>query len=288
MLGSLYSASSGLQQFQTSLDVIGNNIANANTLGYKSSRTTFEDSFSQTLSGPAPSSDGTGSGTGAQQVGSGVATSGITNVFRQGALNQTGMNTDLAVQGEGFFVVRDAQTGTSFVTRAGDFTKDTAGYLITSGGFRLQGYSNAELTTTGDIRVDKTGAPAAADPNAKIDSWNFDDAGKLHIHLSDGTSFVRGQVLLQTFTNPQALTKEGGSLYSNLVDAGALGGATPQGEPPGSGGLGIVKNGWLESSNVELSTEFTSLITTQRAFQANARVITTSDEVLQELVNLKR
>jgi len=288
MLGSLYSASSGLQQFQNKLDVIGNNIANANTTGFKSARTTFEDTFSQTLSGPEPSSDGTGTGPGAVQIGSGVATSGITNIFRQGMLNETGLNTDLGIKGEGFFIVRDALTGQEFATRAGDFTKDTAGYLITSDGYRLQGYSNAELTTRGDIRIDTTGMPATADPNAQIKSWNIDAYGKLHVHLSDGTSFVRGQVLLQNFTNPQALVKQGSSLYANLVDAGPLGGSTPLAEPPGSGGLGVIAQGVLEASNVDLSGEFANLITTQRAFQANARVITTSDEVLQELINLKR
>jgi flagellar hook protein FlgE len=109
------------------------------------------------------------------------------------------------------------------------------------------------------------------------------------VRLTDGTCFVRGQVLLQNATNPQALLKRGDNLYSGLSLAGPLGGASsPQGVPPGQSGTGYIQASALELSNVDLTREFSSLITTQRAFQANARVITTSDEVLQELVSLKR
>ena len=109
------------------------------------------------------------------------------------------------------------------------------------------------------------------------------------VRLSDGSEYTRGQVLLQRFSDPQALQKEGLNLYSGIGSAGPLGGGTaPLAEAPGTNGLGRIESGALELSNVDLANEFTSMITTQRAFQASARIITTSDEMLQELVNLKR
>jgi flagellar hook protein FlgE len=120
-------------------------------------------------------------------------------------------------------------------------------------------------------------------------SFAIDTEGKVNVNLSDGTQFVRAQILLQNFANPQGLMKEGGNLYSGIGAAGPLGGsASPTPAAPGTNGLGRIQAGALELSNVDLATEFTNLITTQRAYQANARIITTSDEMLQELVNLKR
>jgi flagellar hook protein FlgE len=189
----------------------------------------------------------------------------------------------MAIAGDGYFVVRDAVTNSPFVTRAGDFRVDTAGYLITSGGQRVQGFSDAALTTIGDIQIDLTGKPDTADPEATLQDWAINTEGKINVRLSDGTQFVRGQVLLQVFRDPQALLKEGNSLYSGIAAAGPLGGAeNPTPVPPGTSGTGEITSGALELSNVS------SMITAQRAFQATARIISTSDEMLQELVNLKR
>ena len=127
-----------------------------------------------------------------------------------------------------------------------------------------------------------------ADPSVTVTSWSIDDNGKINETLSDGTHIVRGQVLLQTFTQPQALVKEGSNLYSGITAAGPLGGGTPTSGTPGTQGLGFVKQGALEMSNVDLSAEFANLITSQRGFEANAKMITTSDEVLQAVVNMKR
>lgn len=288
MLRSLTSAISGLQSFQQRLDVIGNNIANVNTTGFKSARVGFSDSFSQTL---RSSSAGTGgsSGVAAMQIGLGVGIQSISNLYTQGALSRTSVGTDLAITNEGFFVVKDPVSTIEYVTRAGDFSVDENGYLVTNGGMRLQGYDDAALTNIGDIIIDTTGMPATSDPLATMDSFAIDGEGKINVNLSDGTQFVRGQLLLQNFSNPQGLMKEGNNLYSGIGSAGPLGGSTsPTPAAPGTNGLGKVQAGALELSNVDLATEFTSLITTQRAYQANARVITTSDEMLQELVNLKR
>ncbi|HTD67806.1 MAG TPA: flagellar hook-basal body complex protein [Candidatus Limnocylindria bacterium] len=283
MLRSLNSGVSGIQQFQEQMDVIGNNIANVNTTAFKSARVEFADAFSQTLRGSAAGS-ATSSSTTSLQVGTGVSTSSIQNQFTQGAVTRTGLPTDLAVSGQGFFVVRDPMNNSTFATRAGDFRVDNNGYLVTNDGMRVQGFSDAGLSARGDIQIDATGAPATAAAGATVASFSFDQQGQVNVRLSDGTEFIRGQVLLQNFQDPQALVKEGNNLYSGLSAAGPL--TNP--DVPGTMGLGRVQAGALELSNVDLANEFSTLITTQRAFQACSRIITTSDEMLQELVNLKR
>jgi flagellar hook protein FlgE len=288
MLRSLTSAISGLQNFQQRMDVIGNNVSNVNTTAFKGARVNLADSFSQTL---RSSSAGTGgsSSTSAMQIGSGVSISAISNVYTQGALARTGVGTDLALTGNGFFVVRDTISGNEYVTRAGDFRVDESGYVVTNTGLRVQGYNDAALTTMGDLLIDTTGMPATSDPTSTLVSFAIDVEGKINVNLSDGSQFVRGQILLQNFSDPQGLMKEGNNLYSGIGAAGPLGGASnPTPAPPGTNGLGKIQSGALELSNVDLANEFTNLITTQRAYQANARIITTSDEMLQELVNLKR
>lgn len=272
MLRSLNTGVSGLQQFQQRIDVIGNNIANVSTVGYKGARTTAADTFSDTLGN-------------ALQVGRGVTSSGIDSVFTQGSLMQTGAPADLAISGTGFFTVKDPTTGATYATRDGSFQLDSNGYLVTANGLRVQGFSDAGLTTRGDVRLDATGAPGGAPAGARVTSYSIDGSGTIKVLLDDGSAaFTRGQVLLQAFTTPQALRKEGSNLYSNLAGAGPL----AQTAAPGSNGLGEVEAGVLEMSNVDLAGEFSNLITAQRGFQANSRIITTSDELLQEIINLKR
>ena len=274
MLRSLNSGVSGLQQMQERLDVIGNNIANVNTTGFKDGRVDFEDSFSQTLSAGVNGNP--------MQVGTGVGTAAITNQFTQGTISRTGNVNDLAVSGNGFFQVRDNVNNRNYVTRDGTFHVDDAGYLVTDAGMRVQGFNDTGLTTRGDIVIDNAGAPGGS--TSPISSYAIDNQGMIRVRLVDGTEYVRGQVLLQTFSNPQALSKEGNNLYT----VGSAAGALPAISAPETNGLGSIVSGALELSNVDLANEFADLITTQRAFQANARIITTSDEVLQELVNLKR
>ena len=274
MLRSLNTAVSGLQQFQEDIDVIGNNIANVNTTGYKDARLNFEDTFSQALGVGSPSN----------QVGTGVTTAATQSNFNEGTVNNTGFGSDLAISGQGFFVVQNTADNAQYVTRAGDFHADAGGYLVTNEGFRVQGYSDGGLTTLGDLKIDATGAPATATAGATLKSWTIDQSGKILVTLSDNTQFVRGQVLLQNYRNPGALVKEGANLYS----AGSLAGPLAQPAAPNSNGLGKVESGALEMSNVDLTAEMSNLITAQRAFQANARVITTSDEILQEITSLKR
>jgi flagellar hook protein FlgE len=272
MVKSLNSGVSGIQQFQGKLDVIGNNIANSNTLGFKSGRAEFEDAFSQSLSG----------GTTNYQVGSGVSTATVRSLFMQGTISRTLVPTDAAIEGDGFFVVRDPVSGNTFATRAGAFDIDSQGYLVTSDGFRVQGYNDPTLTIRGDIRIDDAGKPV--DDPGTYKRFNIDTEGRINVALSSGTTYVRGQILLQRFQNPNALVKEGNNLFTGMAAAGPLAVA----EAPRTNGLGQIISGHLEMSNVDIANEFTSMITTQRGFQASARIITTSDEMLQEVVNLKR
>jgi len=262
-----------MQQLQQQLDVIGNNISNVATTGYKGADVQFADALSQTMQGSGA--------TGSMQVGTGVTTDSISNRFTQGAINATGNPTDLAISGNGFFVVKDPVSNAQYASRAGNFTVDTSGYLVLNN-MRVQGYSDAALSTVGDIKIDNTGAPGGS--TAAVQSWNFDNKGDITVTLTDNTTFTRGQVLLQNFQSPQQLVKAGGNLYSGMAAAGPL----AQAAAPTTNGLGKLEVGALESSNVDLTTELSSLITTQRAFEANSKVVLTSDEVLQTLVNLKR
>jgi flagellar hook protein FlgE len=283
MVRSLNSGVSGIQQFQEKMDVIGNNIANVNTTGFKASRVDFADSFSDTLRGATSATAGT-SGSPAIQIGTGVMTTSIKNLFGQGALVRTGYQTDMMVTGDGFFVVQDPVNQTQYVTRAGNFRRDANGYLVTDGGLRVQGYNDEALTTLGDIRIDTTGLTLPPGASTEMTGWSVSAEGEIKINMADGAQYTRGQILLQNFADPQALVKEGTNLYSGIGSAGPL--AAPS--APGTNGLGRIEAGALELSNVDLANEFSNMITAQRAFQANARIITTSDEMLQELVNLKR
>ena len=289
MLSSLNSGVAGLRNFQSKLDVIGNNIANSNTIAYKAAHANFADTFSQTLQG--------GSRAGGElQVGTGVQTASIKNDFSRGSYQNTGIESNLYVNGpDGFFVVKNAD-GEEFATRAGDFVVDKQGYLVTNDGLRVQGFTDqvatgGAMTTRGDIRIfdDPANRPIAPRvAGAKLAGFNIQDDGRIRMKLDDGSEYESGQVLLERFEDNNLLEKTGDNLYTNLRAAGPLGGDALTAVEPGTEGTGKLKSGALEMSNVDLAGEFADLITTQRGFQANARIITTSDEMLQEVVNLKR
>lgn len=282
MLSSLTSAVSGLEDFQQQMNVIGNNIANVDTTGFKTGTVDFADAFSNTLRAPSGGSSTT-SGSDSIQVGTGVSITGINSNWTQGALSTTGIPSNVAISGNGFFMVRDTVTSAQYATRAGDFNVDSNGYLVTDTGERVQGFSNSGLSTLGDIKIDTTGMPATSDPNASVTGYSISGQGQITVNLSDGTSFVRGQILLQNFQDPSALINVGNNLYSNMSEAGPL----PNIEPPGDSGLGSIQSGALELSNVDLSNEMANLITAQRAFEANSKIVTSSDEILQDVVNMK-
>ena len=273
MLLSFDSGVSALEQFQQGLNVIANNIANVNTVAFKGSTVNFSDTLSQTLGTNAA---------GSQQIGYGVSTASIQNQFNQGTFSYTGSPSNLAISGSGFFLVKDPSSGNTYATRDGSFTMDANGYLINSQGMRLQGTTGGSSTTVGDIQVTNAGATNTA---ATVSSFTINGTtGQITSNLSDGEQVATGQVLLQNYTTPSQLVKAGNNLYTNLAAAGGL--TSPV--APSSTGPGTLQVGYLESSNVDLAAQLTSLITMQRAYEANSKSVTTSDDILQTLVNLKR
>lgn len=288
LIGTLTSGVSAMQSFTKGLEVIGNNIANVNTTGYKGSSANFEESFSNTIRISAPSSTGT-SNISSIQVGTGVKIGSINSNMNQGALNATGITTDLGVSGNGFFRVRNTADNAEYATRAGDFRIDDQGYLVTSKGYRVQGLtggtSGSAPSTVGDIAL---GTPPTG---TQLQSYSIDRQGNLVEFYSDGTSATTNRVLLQTYRDPSALQRTGDNLYIGFQAAGPVGGValTAAGDNnPGTNGLGTIESGTLELSNVDLTEQFADMITAQRSFQASSRIVTVSDSVLEEVVNLKR
>lgn len=406
MMRSMFAGVSGLRTHQVKMDVIGNNIANVNTYGFKASRATFQDLLSQTFQGASAPQSGRG-GINPQQVGLGVQLASIDTLFSPGNLQGTGLNTDLAIQNDGFFAVGDGQK--MYYTRAGNFDFDGQGNLISrSNGMKVYGWmanSSGEIdnrrtvetivvpkgqvinaVATGQVQAGKnldaallvgesitssievfdslginhtlkvtftkdaenqwswladgdtltgtgsgslefnsdgslnlgsagnasftlaTGANplsinldfgsltqlAEADSSAELINQNgfpmgslekvsFDTNGVITGYYSNGLRKNLGQVALAIFNNPGGLMKVGQTLFEESNNSGVAQLGTAN-----SGGRGSFAPANLEMSNVELAQEFTEMITAQRGFQANSRVITTSDEMLQELVNLKR
>lgn len=441
MMRSLFAGVSGLQNHQTRMDVVGNNISNVNTYGFKKGRVTFKDMISQSLSGAAKPQEDRG-GINPQQVGLGMQVATIDTIHTQGALQVTGVNTDLAIQGEGFFIEKKGNS--SYYTRNGAFSIDKNGYLVNpSNGYKVQGWNAVlnpetgmmELNTAAGVEdliipvgskdparatqntkffcnlqknsdthqadltiYDSTGIPrqlratfnrtdvnrwdmvieipeategsvsvSAGDPvenggnntfqlvfndagslisvgdgtntqtegvlmpnvsftytgtdgevnqtinltmgevglfngitqfespsttkaieqdgytMGMLEGFSFDDSGQITGVFTNGNRKTLGQVALAKFANTGGLEKAGDTLFveSNNSGAANIGVAAAEGR-------GSIKAGTLEMSNVDLSEQFTDMIVTQRGFQANARTITTADQLLQEVIALKR
>ena len=269
MLRSMFSAVSGLRSHQTMMDVTGNNVANVNTAGYKASRTTFQETLTQMVRGGTAPGAAQG-GVNPMQLGLGAQVSATELVFGQGASQATGRATDVAIQGDGFFVV-ETDVGQAF-TRSGAFSIDGGGNLVGQGGEFVQG-TPAGGGALGRITIDRE---AYTDIAIGAD-------GTVTGRAADGTIEPLFQLAMARFPNPGGLQRAGNGHY---LDAPAAGDVIVG--VPGQNGLGTLQSGTLEMSNVDMAQEFTNLILAQRGFQANARTITTSDELLQELVNLKR
>jgi len=405
----MYAGVSGLKTHQTRMDVIGNNIANVNTTGFKASRVTFKEMLSQTLSGAKAPQDNRG-GMNPQQVGLGVSLGSIDTNHVQGNLQSTGLGTDLAIQGNGYFIVNNGTQ--NFYTRAGALTLDENGNLVNaSNGYIMQGWlaNNGIINTNSPltgirIPIGDTMAPQAsteavfagnlnsADPlpwtatmdiydsqgekhtltlnfnptetdnewtwtasidgaslssnqgtitfggdgKVKVDednsdtftfdidfnngtdritgfrldlsavtqmagdntldglyadgysmgsleSFSIDNAGVITGSYSNGLTKAIGQIAIANFSNAGGLTRVGDTLFAESQNSGIA-----QIGAAGTAGRGKISAGTLEMSNVDLAEQFTDMITTQRGFQANSRIISTTDEMLQDLVNLKR
>jgi flagellar hook protein FlgE len=264
MLRSMYSGITGMKNFQTKLDVIGNNIANVDTYGFKKGRVTFKDAISQTTAGASAGTPGSKGGTNPLQVGLGSTVASIDTVDTQSSMQNTGRGLDLAINGDGYFTVTDGTN--TYYTRAGNFYLDNSGNLVTSEGYNVEDASgNYPINIPTDSQ-----------------SYSINSKGEISVVAADGTTSTLGPIGVAKFPNPSGLTKVGGNLYQISQNSGS---ATLQ--SAGTGGTGSIASGFLEMSNVDLSEEFTEMIVAQRGFQANSRIITTSDEILQELLNLK-
>jgi flagellar hook protein FlgE len=276
MIAGMYSAISGLKEHQVMLDVVSNNLANVNTIGFKASRATFKDQLQQNYQGGAASGPTSG-GYNAQQVGLGVTLSSIDNLITGGNLQTTGNPLDVAISGEGWFRVAQgappaAPTEVQY-TRAGNFTRNDQGYIVTSEGYYLQNYPTAGNPNTGDyIQIPAGATGTAVAPDGTV---SFIPAG-------GGARTTAGVISLAKFPNENGLVRASGNRWN--IDPSS--GAEIVGQPGGAFGLTV--GGTVESSNVDLATEFTNMIVAQRGFQANSRVISTADEMLQDVVNLKR
>ena len=288
MMRSLYSGVSGLRNHQTRMDVIGNNVANVNTTGYKTSRVVFQDIYSQTSKSASGGVGTTVGGTNPIQIGLGVTLATIDVLHNSAATQRTDNPLDLCVEGDGFFIAKVGNQ--NMYTRAGNFYVDNSGYLVTSGGNFVQGVQASTSVqtrpTTSPITLTNLliGNDGAATPANYIDIA-IDDTGEITGVLetdATGSRVAIGWIALGTFTNNGGLEKKGSSFYGATPNSGAVVVRWPQEN------CGKINPGGLEMSNVDLAAEFTDMIVTQRGFQANSRVITTSDSLLEELVNLKR
>jgi flagellar hook protein FlgE len=325
MLRSLFAGISGLRVNQTALDVTGNNIANANTVGFKSSSTVFSDTLSQMLTAAsAPAANGNLGGTNAIQIGLGTQLAAVKTNFTQGANETTGVPTDMMVSGDGFFVVSDGQN--NYLTRAGAFSFDQNGNMVAPDGKLVQGYAvsgyqtSEDLTATppvhkGDPIYDRS-TPNETDPQLakltpmnlkmndgtntaltdyfsgitptpQLQSYTIGRDGTVTGTYSNGERLAIGRIAIANVQNPQGLEKAGDSEYVYSPNSGQIEYAAP-GENSDYGQNGLITTGALEMSNVDLSQEFTNLILAQRGFQASSKVITTSDEVLDTLIQMKR
>jgi flagellar hook protein FlgE len=279
MMQSLYAGVSGMLANQTEMDIIGNNIANANTTGFKEGTANFTESFLQ-VSRAATGNEPVG-----LETGLGTSVNSTETDFSQGVFQTTNVPTDLGINGNGFFTVQDIN-GANYVTRNGAFVEDSNGYLRTTDGNFLMGVMGAAVPTspTTGYAPDKIQIPADTTSNSPVVGFTIDASGTITVTGQDGTTNVVGYVTVQNYNNPNGLTDVGNSLYTYDTAAG-----TNQYYQPGSSALvGTMQSGVLEASNVNLSTEFANMIVTQSGFSACARVITVSDSMLQTVTNLKQ
>ena len=298
MLRAMDSAVSGLRAHQNKLDVIGNNIANVNTFGFKSQSYSFKEAMYQTSTTSTKGSENAG-GVNAAQYGYGSMMGSISTDM--GASTPTyvgGLNA--SVDGEGFFITFPESTKTVDVakmkettfdyTRVGQFNIDGNGYLTDANGNFVYGFRpNGNQLVAIKVPSDVNGNSFAGDPlqltDVKINSLGeISGTVKSTDKNEDGKTVSIGKVAIATFQNPEGLSKKG-SFYYGATESDNSGKASAT--IPG-GSTSSLMTGYLEASNVDLAKEFSDMITTQRGFQANSKIITVSDEILSDLINMKR
>ena len=263
MLKSLYTTATGMKAQQTMVDTIANNIANVNTAGFKRSQATFEDLLYLTMQAPGLAQDASGTASPiGLQIGSGSRVSGSNKIYTAGVLEGSGRKLDIAVEGDGFYQVL-LSDGTVGYTRDGQFMINADGKLTTAAGYLLQ----PEVTLAQDVT-----------------EVNIDSEGRVTVRTQGSSSVQQvAQVQLAKFINPSGLLAAGGNI---VLETDASG--TPITGHPGANGLGSLKQGFVERSNVEIVNELVSLIVAQRAYEVNSRAIQTSDQMLSVATSIVR
>jgi flagellar basal-body rod protein FlgG len=263
MIRALYSAASGMNAQQLNVDNIAHNLANANTIGFKARRAQFQDLLYQTLVQPGSSSSAQNVIPSGLQLGLGTRPVSNEIVFSQGSFSSTGNPLDLVIQGRGFFQVRRA-TGEIAYTRAGQFHLDRDGNVVTAEGDQLE----PQITVPPEAQSITIGADGTV---------SFTLPGQ-------STAQVGGQIQLANFANPAGLNSIGRNLYLP-TDAS---GEPTIGIPGGQEGIGTLMQGYVEQSNVSVVEEFINLIVSQRAYEANSKVVRAADEMYQQVNNIAR
>ncbi len=263
MIRALYSAGSGMVAQQINIDNIAHNLANANTVGFKMRRTQFQDLLYQTLAQPGAAATAQTVIPTGLQIGLGARASSNSIVFEQGSFQLTGNSLDMVVQGKGFFQIR-RPTGEVAFTRGGQFHLDRDGNVVTQDGDPLE----PQIT----IPPEAQSITIAADGTV-----SFSLPGQ-------AATQVAGQIQLANFVNPAGLNSLGRNLYAP-TDAS---GEAVVGNPAGQEGLGALLQGYVENSNVNVVEEFISMIVSQRAYEANTKVVRAADEMYQQVNNVAR
>ena len=296
MMAGMYAAISGLDANQAMLNETANDLANVNTVGYKGASVTFANELTQVMRG-ASGPTSTNGGSNPVQIGLGVQVDATINEMSEGSFQSTNNPLDIAIEGEGFLRVGEGTPGaepyTSGIptsiqyTRAGDLTTNTDGFLTTQAGEYVIGRNavatESETGTTyapgkedcyirippgsADVTIGQDGAVSYTDENPESKTF--------------GDRVTAGYVSLATFANESGLERLGGSLWGQTANSGA-----PIVGTPDTAGFGATIGGELEMSNVDMATEMTNMITAERGYQANSRVITTADEMLGSLVTM--
>lgn len=307
MLRAMDSAVAGLRSHQNKLDVIGNNIANVNTFGFKSQVYNFKEAMYQTSTASTGGTTNAG-GTNASQYGYGTMMGSITTDMSASTPSYVG-GFNACVNGDGFFITASTKiSGATSAnlksydfnyTRVGQFSVDSEGYVVDANGNFIYGYlpndTGSATTFTGDLvplraPANVTGAPDVTNAALQLTNIQINELGEITATTKsstaalDGKSVSLGKIAIASFQNPEGLTKTGGNYYG--ASTGDNTGTCSASVPGGS--TSKLMTGYLEASNVDLAKEFADMITTQRGFQANSKIITVSDEILNELVNMKR
>lgn len=262
MMRSLWTAASGMNAQAQNIDVIANNLANVNTTGFKKSRPDFQDLIYQTVQNPgSPSTNATQLPTGIQ-FGLGVRLAAVSKQFSPGDFQHTGAPLDIAIEGDGFFQIQMPDGSTGY-TRAGAFKMDSNGRIVTPEGYPL--------------------LPEIVIPNNSTKITIGTDGTVSAVQAGQTAPSTIGNIQLANFTNPAGLSSLGRNFYQQTEASGNATTGTP-----GQNSLGTIVQGFLEMSNVDVATEMVNMIIGQRAYEANSKAITTSDEMLQLANNLKR